>query len=171
MTVVRLNQSHREAFLRMLADYDANDPSPGKSYTPGGHNFVAYIQSLEDEENGIDLPENYVPCSHRWLLDDAGDICGIVRTRHNVDLPHLFDEVGHIGYDVPPAKRGNGYAILSLQAGLQSASEVGLAKVIVHCNDANPPSWRTIERCGGILERTFWSDYWNCNVRRYWIEL
>ena len=170
MNVVCLDQTHREAFLRMLDDYAANDPEPGKYYERGRESFDVYLQYLDHDEKGIDIPEGHVACSHRWLIGDDSEICGIVRTRHNVDTPFLLNEAGHIGYDVPPSKRGNGYAILSLQAGLQSAREVGLTKVLILADDANPPSWRTIERCGGVFERSYWSDHWNCQVRRYWIE-
>jgi len=45
------------------------------------------VQSLQDEERGIHLPEGYVPCSHRWLVDEAREIVGIVRVRHNIDTP------------------------------------------------------------------------------------
>ena len=171
MTVVRPNQSHRDAFLRMLDDYEANDPENGKWYARGRESFDVYVDYLDKDEKGIDLQPGIVPCTHLWLIDDEGNIVGIVRTRHNIDTPHLFEEVGHIGYDVPPSHRGNGYAILSLQAGLQIARDHGITKVLICADDANPPSWRTIERCGGVFERSYWSDYWNCQVRRYWIEL
>lgn len=168
---IKLSENLEEAFFRMLADYDANDPEPGEWYATGRDDFAAYVQSLENEEKGFNLLPGIVPCSHRWLLDELGHIVGIVRTRHSIDTPHLFHETGHIGYDVPPAHRGNGYAIESLKVGLQSARDVGLTKVLVCADDANPPSWRTIERCGGLLERSYWSDFWNCQVRRYWIDL
>jgi predicted acetyltransferase len=171
MRVVSLNQSHRDAFLRMLDDYVANDPEPGEWYARGRDDFDAYIQSLEDEEQGRNLEPDHVPCSNRWLLDDDENIVGIVRIRHTIDTPFLFAEVGHIGYDVPPAHRKMGYGIASLQAGLQVAKDLGIAKVLIHADNANPPSWRTIERCGGVLEGDYWSDFWNCQVRRYWLEI
>lgn len=171
MTVVHLDQTHRDAFLRMLNDYAANDPEPGLWYENGRDDFNHYIQSLDHDERGINLPAGLVPCSHRWVIDDQGDIVGIVRIRHNIDTPHMFKEIGHIGYDVPPAHRGKGYAIKSLEAGLQLARDIGISKVLILADDANPPSWRTIERCGGVFEGSSWSNFWNCQVRRYWIDL
>ena len=171
MTVVQLDISHRDAFLRMLDDYAANDPEPGRSYEKGRESFDVYLEYLKLDEQGIDIPEGHAASSHRWLIDEHGEIVGIVRTRHHIDTPFLFDEVGHIGYDVPPAYRGKGFGIASLRAGLVAAREVGLTKVLICADDANPPSWRTIERCGGVFERSYWSEHWNCEVRRYWIEL
>ena len=171
MNVVRLDLSHRDAFLWMLDDYRANDPEPGKWYEKGRDSFDIYLQYLEFDERGIDLPDGIVPCSHRWLIDEQGDIVGIVRIRHNIDTPLLASEIGHIGYDVPPAHRRRGFGIKSLEAGLEAAREIGLTKVLIFADDANPPSWRTIERCGGVLEDSNWSEFWNCQVRRYWIDL
>ncbi len=170
MTVVSLDQTHREAFLRMLEDYATKDPEPGGFYEKGRDSFDTFVQNLLDDEQGLNLSEGHAPSTHRWLIDD-GEIVGIVRTRHHIDTPFLHDEVGHIGYDVPPSKRGNGYAILSLQAGLKSAREKELIRVLILADDANPPSWRTIERCGGVFESSSWSEFWNCQVRRYWIDL
>ncbi len=169
MTGVSLNQSHHDAFMRMLDDYAANDATNGEWYAKGRVDFEAYIQSLEDDENGINLPAGIVPCSHRWLLDDQENIVGIVRIRHNFDTPFLTNEGGHIGYDVPPSHRGKRFGITSLNAGLQVAKELKITKVLLFADDENPSSWRTIKRCGGILERTFWSEFYNCQVRRYWI--
>jgi predicted acetyltransferase len=171
MIVVSLNQTHRDVFKRMLDDYEAHDPINGEWYAKGRDDFEAYAQSLENDEKGINLPVGIVPCSHRWLLDDQDNIVGIVRIRHNIDTPFLTNEGGHIGYDVPPSQRGKRYGIASLNAGLQVAKELQITKVLLTADDLNPSSWRTIERCGGILERTFLSEFYNCQVRRYWIDL
>jgi predicted acetyltransferase len=164
-------ESLHRAFLGMLDDYDAHDPENGKHYSAGRIAFGAYVQRLCDEERGLNLPEGYVPCSHRWLLDEARTIIGVVRVRHNIDTPFLAQEGGHIGYDVPPVHRGRGYGSASLRAGLAEARRLGLQRVLLCCDDHNPASWRTIESCGGVQERTFHSHIFGCLLRRYWIEL
>ncbi len=137
----------------MLDDYEARDPINGEWYAKGRIDFDAYIQSLDNDEKGIDLP------------------VGIVRIRHIINTPFLTNEGGHIGYDVPPSQRGKRYGIASLNAGLQVAKELQIIKVLLTADDLNPSSWRTIERCGGILERSSFSNFYNCQVRRYWIDL
>lgn len=154
----------------MLDDYDALDPENGGSYSFARTNFAAYIRGLHDEEQGFNLSVGYVPCSHRWLLDEIGDIAAIVRIRHNIDTPFLNSVGGHIGYDVPPSQRGKRYSIAALNAGLKEAKEIGLARVLVCADASNVASCRTIEGCGGVLEKEFMSEHWPTPVRRYWIE-
>jgi len=161
----------RDAFLRMLDDYDARDPENGEFYAAGRADFDAYVLSLLDMERGVNLPRGWVPCSNRWLVDDAREIVGVVRIRHNIDTPFLTEEAGHIGYDVPPSKRGRGHGVASLRAGLAEARRVGLTRVLLCANTGNLASWRTIEACGGVFEREFHSEFFGCAVRRYWIKV
>ena len=170
MIVTKLGLAHRQAFQQMWEDYAAHDPQNGEFYARGWEDFPAYVQSLDDEEHGIALIADRAPCSHRWLLDDAGAIVGIVRVRHNINNAFLAEEVGHIGYDVPPSVRGRGYGIACLQAGLEVARKLHLERVLVCADTDNPASWRTIEHCGGVLEVERYSPHYKKKFRRYWIE-
>ena len=170
MIVTKLELAHRPAFQQMLEDYAANDPQNGEFYARGWADFPAYVQSLDDEEHGINLISDRAPCSHRWLLDDTGAIVGIVRIRHNINNKLLAEEVGHIGYDVPPSARRRGYGIACLQAGLEVARALQLVRVLLCADTDNPASWRTIEHCGGVLEAERFSPHYQTMVRRYWIE-
>jgi predicted acetyltransferase len=161
----------RADFWAMLDDYAAHDPEHGEYFYRARPDFAGYVQSLLDEALGLGLPANWVPCSHRWLLDASGPIVGLVRVRHNILSPFLAEEGGHIGYDVPPAQRGHGYAVACLQAGLEVARALGLPRVLLCADTDNPASWKTIEKCGGRLETEFFSNYWKTWVRRYWIDL
>jgi predicted acetyltransferase len=170
MIVTKLGLAHRQAFQQMLEDYAAHDPQNGEFYGRGRADFPAYVQSLDDEEHGINLIADRAPCSHRWLLDDTGAIVGIVRIRHNINNKFLAEEVGHIGYDVPPSARRRGYGIACLQAGLEEARALHLERVLVCADTDNPASWRTIEHCGGVLEVERFSPHYKKIFRRYWIE-
>lgn len=170
LTVTGPDVAFQDAFFRMLTDYDRNDPTTGEYYAPARADFLAYVESLRNEENGIDLREGMVPCSHRWLLHESHDIVGIVRVRHNIGTEYLAIEAGHIGYDVPPSFRGQGFGLAALKAGLQRARELGIQRVLVCADTDNPASWRTIERCGGVLEAELMSKHYGSLYRRYWIE-
>ncbi|MGD0750582.1 MAG: GNAT family N-acetyltransferase [Anaerolineales bacterium] len=171
MITTRLNLTHRQAFLQMLADYAALDPENGKLYVRGREDFPAYVHRLADDEEGVNLPSGVVPCSHRWLLDDAGAIVGVVRVRHNIGTRFLAEEIGHIGYDVPPSFRGKGHGIACLTTGLEIARTLGLERVLLCADTDNPASWRTIEHCSGILEAERFSPHYKKLFRRYWIEI
>src|SRR5688500_5346837 len=98
----------QDAFLQLLDDYRAHDPESSEHYAPARHDFPTYVQSLVDEEQGLNLAPGMVPCSHRWLLSESGACIGVVRIRHNIDTEFLASEAGHIGYDVAPSFRGQG---------------------------------------------------------------
>jgi len=170
MIVTRLNLTYRQAFLQMLADYAAYDPENGKLYVRGREDFPAYVQRLADNEEGVNLLSGVVPHSHRWLLDDTGAIVGVVRVLHNIGTRFLAEEIGHIGYDVPPSFRGKGYGIACLKTGLEIACTLNLERVLLCAATDNPASWRTIEHYGGILEVERYSPYYKKLIRRYWIE-
>jgi predicted acetyltransferase len=170
MIVTKLELTHLEAFQRMLDDYASHDPKNGEFYARGREDFPAYVQSLDDEEHGINIRSGWVPCSHRWLLEEGGAIVGIVRVRHNLDNPFLAEEIGHIGYDVPPTFRGRGYGIACLQAGLDVARILHLERVLVCADTDNPASWRVIEHFGGVLEVERFSPHYQKMFRRYWIK-
>jgi predicted acetyltransferase len=160
----------RGAFARMLDDYDLFDPENGALYASARLNFDAYVQSLNEEEAGANLRSGFVPCSHRWLLDGAFNIVGVVRVRHNIATRFLAEEAGHIGYDVPPSFRRRGFGVACLKAGLAQARLLGLDRILVCADSRNIASCKIIERCGGALEEERFSPHYRCLLRRYWIE-
>lgn len=171
MRAVQLSLEYEEAFLAMVDDYRLNDPANGESYLDGFLDFGGYASRLVLDELGINMPEGLVPCTHRWLLTDSGEIGAIVRIRHTIDHPFLNSVGGHIGYDVPPAQRGKRYSIAALLHGIDVARELGLTEVLVCADADNEASCRTIVRCGGVLEKEFLSEHWPTPVRRYWIQV
>lgn len=93
------------------------------------------------------------------------------RVRHHINSALLANELGHIGYDVAPSFRRRGYGVAALRAGLDCAAELGLEQVLLYAGSDIPASWRTIERCGGVLAAEQYSDHYQCLVRRYWITI
>jgi predicted acetyltransferase len=157
------------AFLAMVDDFYANDPDNAAFYAPARLDFSAYVQRLLDEEAGRNLPDGYVPCSHRWLLLPEGKVVGVTRLRHNIDTPFLARNGGHIGYDVAPSERRKGYGHLALSAALAEARRIGLGRVLLFTAENNLPSRATIERAGGQLHGVSFSEFWNERLCTYWI--
>lgn len=92
-----------------------------------------------------------------------------------VDIRHALNDFlrgygGHIGYGVRPSERGKGYAGEMLREALAHCKALGLPKVMLACHRENGASAKTIERCGGVLEREF-ADADGKTVQVYWIEL
>lgn len=127
-----------------------------------------YLERIERERLGIDLPEGRVPATMLFAL--AGDeIVGRVHIRHDL-TGGLLAVGGHVGYGVRPAHRGRGYAIRMLEHALSLLRVLGVRRALVTCDDGNLASARTIERCGGVLENILALDGVPPK-RRYWIEL
>lgn len=173
MPVLALSPSleYENAFLAMLADFDAHDAENADFYAPAKSNFRAYIQSLHDEERGLNLPEGWVPCTHRWLVSSSGAVVGVTRLRHNISTPFLAQSAGHIGYDVAPSHRGQGYGHAALRAGLLEARALGLQRVLLFTGAGNAASRAVIERHGGELESIAFSEFWGEQWCKYWVSV
>lgn len=163
------SEEHEQAFIAMLDDFDMNDPHNTEFYAPARRDFRVYVRSLKDEEAGLNLPEGYVPCTHRWLLSPDGQVVGVTRVRHRIDTPFLAEHGGHIGYDVAPSMRRRGYGHFAMAVALVEARRLGLSRVLLCASEDNAPSRATIERAGGVLESTPYSEFWNERLCRYWV--
>jgi predicted acetyltransferase len=172
-TVIAVSPSadRQRAFLAMLDDFDARDPHNTAFYAPARQDFAQYVQSLLDEEAGRNLPDGFVPCTHRWLVEPNGEVVGVTRLRQRIDTPALAENSGHIGYDVAPSKRRRGYGHLALAVALAEARRLGIARALLYIDEGNAASRATAERAGGVLEAVAWSEFWQERVCKYWIEV
>jgi predicted acetyltransferase len=124
-----------------------------------------YLGRLDRERAGVALPEGRVPAT--FLVGDvAGVVVGRVSVRHALN-EYLAHVGGHIGYSVRPAYRGRGFATAMLRQALAVAASVGVDGALVTCDDGNVASFRTIERCGGVLQDTVPSPGAGRPTRRY----
>ena len=92
------------------------------------------------------------------------------RLRHEVN-EHLLQMGGHIGYDIRPSRRRQGYGKLILKYGLDRAKILGLERVLLTCDEDNLGSRRIIESHAGMLENIIEVEQWSAKVCRYWIHL
>ncbi len=162
---------YRITFLAMLDDFDQNAPHNTKLYAPAKADFAAYVQKLLNEEQGKNLREGWVPCTHRWLVTPSEQVVGVTRLRHRIDNPFLSESAGHIGYDVAPSQRRKGYGHIALRFALEEATNLKIAKVLLYAAEDNLASRSIIERAGGKLERISYSDFWKQRICKYWITL
>jgi predicted acetyltransferase len=98
--------------------------------------------------DGTKVPR--LPSRVRWIFDGA--FCGAINLRFvpgTEDLPPTCS--GHIGYAIVPWRQRRGYATRALALMLPVAHSVGLARVLVTCDDDNVASRKVIEANGGVL--------------------
>jgi predicted acetyltransferase len=155
----------------MLDDFDERDPHNSELFAPARADFVKYVESLLDEERGLNLRDGWVPCTHRWLVTPDGAVAGTTRLRHCIDTPFLLQHAGHVGYDVAPSHRGRGYGHAALRAALKEATRLGIPKVLLYTAEENAASRAVIERAGGLLESTRYSEFWSERECKYWISV
>jgi len=133
--------------------------------------YAAWLQLVEANRSPATANPSWVVSDTFFVVRVSDErIIGMVDIRHTLnDFLAAFG--GHIGYGVRPSERRRGYATAILRLALQYAKEtIGLTRVMVACYADNEGSWRTIERCGGQLARTFVHTDGQ-TVQVYWIDL
>ena len=107
----------------------------------------AYIEGCRKYDRGA-VPKGHVPATTYWLVRDDGAVLGSCRLRHRLD-EGLWQDGGHIGYDIRPSFRNRGHATEMLALVLEEARRRGLDWVLLTVDPSNQPSIRVIEKTGG----------------------
>lgn len=104
------------------------------------------VQPKLDSMNGANLPNGWVAATDYWVIKTDNEVetyVGRVSLRHEL-TEHLRLVGGHIGYDIVPSHRGNGYVKKALRLVLAKAHEMGMSEVLITCDAENEASRRTI---------------------------
>ncbi|PWD52299.1 GNAT family N-acetyltransferase [Serinibacter arcticus] len=125
------------------------------------------LAQVQREADGVDLPPGRVR-SDFLVAEVDGVLVGRVSVRHELNA-YLLAVGGHVGYAVAPEHRRRGYASRMLQLSVERLGDLGVARVLVTCDDDNEGSAAVIERCGGVLEDVVSGDD-GVVKRRYWID-
>ena len=165
MELRRPTFADKETVLEMMAEFEQTQSAHDGGFWDA-ENFVyeEWLESNQNHEMGINLPENRVPSIQFVSFDAVGRALGFLNLRLRLN-EGLLNHAGHIGYSIRPSERGKGYAKESLQQGLQVAKEKNVKRALVTCSTENPESRAVILANGGELE-----DVRN-GTERYWIDL
>ena len=135
-----------------------------KSYSEGLP-WSEYLEVLKNVSMGTDLKKSHVPTTF-LIAENEGNLVGRASIRHELN-DFLFRVRGHIGYQVRPSYRRQGFATEILKQSLTFIYELGVKEVLVTCDEDNVGSIKVIESQGGILENTV--EFERILKRRYWI--
>ena len=165
MELRRPRLADKETVLEMMAEFEQSQSAHDGGFWDA-ENFVyeEWLESNQNHEMGIGLPENRVPSIQFVLFDDSGHALGFLNLRLRLN-EGLLNYAGHIGYSIRPSERGKGYAKEALRQGLQVAKEKNIKRALVTCSTENPASRAVILTNGGALEDV------RGGKERYWIDL
>src|SRR5215208_1362326 len=111
--------------------------------------LIARLAAAKDPANA---PPGELPYEDFWLMD-GDEWIGKLTLRTTINAKYLHAG-GHIGYEIRPSKRRQGYGTALLRMGLEKARERGLQRVLLTCDESNLTSRKVIENNGGQLEKT-----------------
>jgi predicted acetyltransferase len=160
---------YEASFLRALQEFR----NEGLFWWTGGdleiaeRDFPAFVAKKRADSHR--QTETQVPKTHLWAVAED-QFVGRISIHHELN-DALRREGGHIGYDTVPSLRGRGIATEMLRLALPVARAIGLAEVLITCNETNAASIRVIEKNGGLLRETKVLDPEKPMKRYYWIGL
>lgn len=165
MELRRPRLTDKETVLEMMVEFEQTQSvHDGGFWDTENFSYEEWLESNQNQEMGINLPEGWVPAIQLVAFSEKGQALGFLNLRLRLSN-FLLEEGGHIGYSIRPSERGKGYAKETLRQGLQVAKEKNIKRTLVTCSVNNPASRAVILANGGIFE-----DVRN-GVERYWIEV
>lgn len=168
--VRKLTISDEKAFYEGLQLFSDMELSWYSFVWKAGMKYQEMLDILDNNSKGVNIPEGRVPDSMLYAFLD-GRIVGRISIRHELN-DFLFSEGGNIGYSVATKYQNRGIATKMLEHALVFCKEkLGLAEVLITCDDENVGSYKVIEKCGGKLESKNISNDGSKIKRRYWIKI
>ena len=176
MELVQPSAEYKDSFIEAVKEFqnDADYTHRNKWYRALlipelEKDFDAFIEGERRARLG-NLPAKYdVPRDEYWLVD-GGEFIGRLTVRHRLN-ERLMVIGGHIGFDIRPDRRGQGYGNTMLELALPKAKELGLKRVLLTCDTRNIASRKIIEKYGGVLENQIPNPEMGHDALRYWIDI
>ena len=158
---------YQESFLEAMEEFGIHDQSMIVERRLARSDFDGYLRVVDAWTRGQEVPPGWVAVSTFWLVD-GGEYIGSTNVRHVLN-DYLHDYGGHIGYMIRPSKRRQGYGTEICRLVINEAWKLGLARVLITCDDDNEGSRKIIEANGGELENVVPQPDRNVPKRRYWV--
>lgn len=167
--LVRPSVSYRESVLDAIREFQAEGGYRAYSLASLTSDFAAFVQRLLDDEDRSKIPDHFAPQTNYWLVE-GDEFIGRASLRHELN-EQLRQLGGHIGYEIRPSRRRQGYGTAILGLVLQQARERGRTRVLITCDADNDASRRIIEHHGGVPDAPSHPPGHPVAVLRYWIDL
>ena len=155
LILVKPDETHIDELKSIVQEFkDAGDEFHGSSMLAEAECIQTWIENCRLYENKSTLPNPNWVTGEQFLLIQEGEtrILGTLNLRHYLN-EHLEENGGHIGYSIRPTERKKGLATQMTKLALEICRKQNIPRALLTCNKENEASRRTIEACGGILER------------------
>ena len=169
--LTRPDVKYQQSYLAALNEFHLEGRHLDENFTDVKVNFARFVQVQRDRAVVERIPQGWVPETYFWLIDND-EYIGTTRLRHFL-TEGLRQYGGHIGYEIRPSKRRQGYGKEILRLALIEARKHGITRALVTCNRDNIGSRKIIEGNGGVFEGedAVWSGGYAIHERRYWIDI
>ncbi len=152
-----------DALLRALKQVPHDNPTFFQGLQ-SGMGLYDYLEWIAVRKSGTRLRAHEVPTTLLFAFFGS-ELIGRYSLRHRL-TPALEAYAGHVGYAVLPAYRRMGVASTMLRhAADRAARELGIAELIVTCDEDNHASQAVIEKCGGRFIGTY-SGPWSARTKK-----
>ncbi|MBO4398677.1 MAG: GNAT family N-acetyltransferase [Lachnospiraceae bacterium] len=133
-------------------------------------NYEGWLEKLAADRKR-EPSEEKVPSVTFFLVRESDRrIVGMINIRLALN-EKLRKYGGNIGYSIRPTERGKGYNNINLYLGLKVCDRHGIETVLMDADLDNPPSWKTMEKFGGIRTREYFEEQDGCMVVDYTIDV
>ena len=161
------NVGFRISYLEALREFHAEGRRLDIRIDEIAADFKGFVTDLKNRAiPGLHPPE-LVPETWLWLVD-GDEYIGRASIRHELN-DELLLVAGHVGYEIRPTKRRQGYGTRILALALERARYMGIHEVLVTCDTDNVGSRKIIEANGGRLENEIQVPNSTVRKLRFWI--
>jgi predicted acetyltransferase len=161
--------AYRDSFIQSVHEFQAEGRQLNYDLNDLTNDFGAFVQGLRHQKDRSKLKPGRVSASEFWLID-KNEFIGRLSIRHELN-EFLLKMGGHIGYEIRPSRRKQGYGTKILRLGLEKAKELGLQRVLVTCDEDNIGSKKIIEHNSGQFENAIVMEGDTVKKLRYWIDI
>jgi len=168
LTLVEPSLMYKKPLLEAVREFHAAGEYSVDAVQLGAYveELIAHLAAAKDPANAS---PGELPYEDFWLMEGDQWI-GKLTLRTTINAKYLHAG-GHIGYEIRPSKRRQGYGTELLRMGLNIARARGLQRVLLTCDETNIASRKVIENNGGQLENAVEVEGQTVLKMRYWINL
>lgn len=99
---------------------------------------LSIFENFKNYEKGLNLPQNFVPSSTFWLVEND-EYIGTINIRHYLN-ENLAIYGGHAGLVIKKSKRNQGYGKIAANYILKKAKNLITTPLLLTCQESNTQS-------------------------------